>query len=108
MSDDVKINVQSGSGENHPLAKIFVWTDTPGAKKNFIWISVVGLIITAALMVIYPNKHPAPWEVGPMKLIAYGVIGGFAYTFVVFSAKPLFNMLSRPENFYGEGDDHDV
>lgn len=105
MSDhDAPIN----DGDIHPLAKRFLWLDSPKVKKNFIWISVIGLILTALLMLVYPNKHPAPWEVGPMKLIAYGVIGGFAYTFVVLSAKPLFNALSRPENFYGEGDDHDV
>ncbi len=95
-------------GDIHPLAKKFLWLDSPKVKKNFIWLSVSGLVMTTVLMIFYPNKHPAPWEVGPMKLIAYGVIGGFAYTFVVLSAKPLFAMLSRPENFYGEGDDHDV
>jgi len=105
MSDhDAPIN----DGDIHPLAKKFLWLDSPKVKKNFIWISVAGLILTALLMLVYPNKHPAPWEIGPMKLVAYGVIGGFAYTFVVLSAKPLFNALSRPEDFYGEGDDHDV
>lgn len=105
MSDhDTPVNAD----DIHPLARMFLWTDTAKVKKNFIWLSVVGLIVTAILMLVYPNKHPAPWEVGPMKLIAYGVIGGFAYTFVVLSAKPLFNALSRPEDFYGEGDDHDV
>ena len=105
MSDhDAEVN----AGEIHPFAKKLLWLDSPNVQKNFIWVSVVGLVLTALLMTFFPNKHPAPWEVGLMKWIAYAVIGGFAYTFVVLSASPLFKLLSRSEDFYAEGDDHDV
>lgn len=104
MSDDMKPQ----NDDIHPLAKLFMWTQNPKVKAGAFWAFAAGLVLTAALMVPYPNKHPAPWEVGPVKLVAYGVIGGFAYCVIVLATKPFMALLSRPEDFYAEGDDHDV
>lgn len=89
----------------HPLAKRFLWLDDPKVKKNFIWVSIIGLILTTLLGFFYPNKHPAPWEGGYLYVISYGVLGFLAYSFVVFSAWPLFKALARPETYYGEDPD---
>lgn len=91
----------------HPFSRKFLWLADPKIKKNFIWFTVLGLILTIIAGFIFPNKHPGPWEPGWLSTISYGVIGFGAYTIVVLSAAPLFNLLSRDEAYYGEGDDHD-
>lgn len=100
MSDDVTPN----QGEIHPLSRKLLWLADPKVKNRFVWVSVIGLIITVLLSFVFPNKHPGPWEPGLLSVISYGVIGAGAYTIVVLSAAPLFNWLSRDENYYGEGD----
>lgn len=103
--------LEAREAEIHPVARKFLWLASPRVKNRFMWFTVAGLIVTAALMLAYPNKHPAPWEQGIWYILTYGVIGAGAYTIVVLSAAPLFKLLSRDENYYGEeieptGDDH--
>ena len=89
----------------HPFARKFLWLADEGVVKGFIWIPVVGLIISymgGLLYKFYPDKK-APWEVdwlGP-----WAIIGFISYCFVVLSAEPLFKLLSRDEDYYGEGSD---
>lgn len=97
----------------HPVSKKFLWLANPKVKRNFIWFTVAGLVLTVIFGYFVPTKHPAPWEFGVLYAVSFGVIGFVAYSIVVFSAWPLFRALSRPENYYGEeseagldGDDH--
>ncbi|MGB0907829.1 MAG: hypothetical protein ACPGVT_10075 [Maricaulaceae bacterium] len=85
----------------HPLAVPFLWLANPKVERGFIWIPLIGMIITILLGLVYPQKHPAPWD----KLFfgSWAVIGFFAYSFVVMSAEPLFKLLARDEDYYGEG-----
>ena len=105
MSEDVKKKTVS---DMHPAAKLFTWTQSPLLKKYGIWVIAAASVITAAMMILYPNKHPAPWETGPFALVAFGVIGFAAYLIFVLAAGPLRSALGRPENFYGEDSSDDV
>ncbi|MEE9348224.1 MAG: hypothetical protein V3U82_08510 [Robiginitomaculum sp.] len=87
----------------HPLARKFLWLENKTFQDRFIYLSVTGLIVTTLLGFLYPPHHPAPWEGGYLYLISHGVIGFVAYCLVVVSAWPLFKLLARDENYYGEG-----
>ena len=75
----------------HPLAVPFLFLGRKSVQDNFIWLALVGLIITVVLGFIYPLKHPAPFEKIPA---SWGWIGFLSYTFLVLCAKPLFNSVS--------------
>lgn len=107
MSDDPIVEADAAD-EIHPFARKFMFVFDPKVKDRFIWVSVIGLVITIALSFVFPNKHPGPWEPGLVSVISYGVIGFGAYSIVVLSAAPLFKLLSRDEDYYAEGEDHDL
>ena len=88
--------------EAHPMAVPFLWLGSAKVQRNFIFVPFFGMILFSVLGYIYPPHHPAPWDFG----FSYTVIGFVSYSFVVLAAWPLFKLLSRPENYYGEdGDD---
>jgi len=86
--------------EAHPAAVPFLWLGSKKTQRNFIYIPLVGMIVFSILGFFYPVSKPAPWDFG----FSYTVIGFVGYSFVVLSAWPLFRLLSRPENYYGEDD----
>lgn len=83
----------------HPVAVPFLWLGNPKVVRNFIWLPVIGLIITIGLGFVYHHKHPAPWDF----FASWAVIGFLAYSFVVLSAEPLFRLLARREDYYDDG-----
>ena len=87
--------------EAHPLAVPFLWLGNEKVIKNFIFVPLIGLIVFSLLGLKYPLHHPAKWDFWA----SYAVIGFVAYSFVVLAAWPLFKLLARPEDYYGEGDD---
>ena len=84
----------------HPLSRKFLWLGDQKVIENFIWLPVIGLAVTIPLALVYPfdDAHKAPWDF----FASWAVIGFVAYSFVVLSAEPLFRLLSRKENYYGE------
>ena len=84
--------------EAHPAAVPFIWLGSKQTQRNFIYIPLAGMIIFSILGFLYPPKYPTLWESG----LRYAAIGFFSYSFVVLMARPLFKLLSRPENYYGE------
>jgi len=88
--------------EAHPLAVPFLWLVSHGVQKNFYWVPLIGVIVFSILGYFYPLKHPAKWDIVPM---SYAIFGFLAYSFVVLCAWPLFKLLARNEDYYGEGDD---
>lgn len=84
----------------HPAAKPFLFLGKESVKRGFIWLPLIGMIITVIIGIFHPLKHPAPWEVFPG---SWAVFGFIAYSLIVFAAKPLFKLLARDESFYGEG-----
>lgn len=84
----------------HPAAVPFLFLGKSSVQRNFIWLPVIGLIITIGLGFVYHHKHPAPWDF----FGSWAVIGFLAYSFVVLSAEPLFRLLSRDEDYYEDGD----
>ena len=88
--------------EAHPLAVPFLWLGNQKVIKNFYLVPLIGTIVFSILGFIYPLHHPAPWDIVPF---SYAIVGFVAYSFVVLASWPLFKLLARPENYYGEGDD---
>ncbi|HHI88682.1 MAG TPA: hypothetical protein ENK01_01900 [Hellea balneolensis] len=86
--------------EAHPAAVPFLWLGSEKVRRGFIVVPLVGTILFSLLGLIYPLHHKAPWDF----FASYAVIGFVSYSFVVLSAWPLFKLLGRPENYYGEGD----
>ncbi len=85
----------------HPAAVPFLWLANKKVVKNFIYVPLIGLIVFSLLGLVFPLYHPAKWDF----FMSYSVIGFVSYSFVVLAAWPLFKLLSRPENYYGEGGD---
>jgi len=85
----------------HPLAVPFLWLGKKEVIENFIWVPLAGMLITIGLGLIYfeDMHHKAPWDF----FGSWALAGFVAYSLVVLSAKPLFNFLSRSEDYYGEG-----
>ena len=84
----------------HPFAVPFLWLGKKSVIENFMWLPILGMIAMVILGLIYPPHHPGPWDVIPG---SWAVIGFVAYTIIVLSALPLFAILARPEDYYGEG-----
>jgi len=84
----------------HPFARRFLWLADENVVKNFFWLPIVGLAVTIPLALYYDfdPKHKADWDF----FASWAIIGGMAYSAVVFSARPLFAFLAREENYYGE------
>ena len=87
-------------GDIHPFAVPFLFLGCKSVIENFMWLPVIGMIIMIILGVVYPPHHPAPWDVIPG---SWAIIGFVAYTIIVLSARPLFALLARDEDYYGEG-----
>jgi len=87
----------------HPFAKKFLFLGDQKVIDSFIWLPVIGLAVTIPLGILYSfdPKHMAPWDF----FASWAIIGFVAYTFVVLSARPLFKLLARKENYYGDGSD---
>lgn len=87
----------------HPLSKKFLWLADEKIVRGFIWLPIIGLIVSTMAVFIYPfdDHHMAPWDF----FGSWALIGFAAYSFVVLSAEPLFKLLARGEDYYGEGDD---
>jgi len=88
--------------EAHPMAVPFLWLGSAKTQKNFMFVPAAGMVIFSILGFFFPPHHPAPWDFG----FSYALIGFVSYSFVVLAAWPLFRLLSRPENYYGEDGDN--
>ncbi|MDG1142520.1 MAG: hypothetical protein P8H55_03845 [Hellea sp.] len=84
----------------HPFAIPFLWLGKKKVIDNFIWFPFSGLIFMILIGFLYPQKHPAPWDVVPG---SWALIGFVSYSLIVLCAKPLTFLLARPESYYGEG-----
>ncbi len=89
----------------HPLSKKLMFLGNQKFIDNFVWLIVIGLVITSVLGLVFPfyEKHKAPWDF----FASWALIGGGAYAILVLCADPLFKLLSRDEDYYGEGGDDD-
>ncbi len=97
MPDDTS---PEGLAQIHPWAVPFLFLGKESVQRKFIWLPVIGLIAMIILGYFFPPKHPAPWDF----FGSWAVIGFVAYSIVVLSAGPLFRLLARPEDYYGEGE----
>lgn len=91
--------------EAHPLAVPFLFLGRKRVKNGFIYVALLGVIVTTILGFKYPLHHPTPYDVIPA---SWAWIGFLSYTFLVLCAKPLFKLLARPETYYGEDPNMDL
>ncbi len=84
--------------EAHPAAVPFLWLGNEKVQKNFIFVPLIGMIIFSILGLFFPLSRQAKWDF----FASYALIGFVSYCLVVFAAWPLFRLLARPENYYGE------
>jgi len=91
--------------EAHPFAVPFLFLGRKHVQDRFIYIAVLGLLITVILGFVFPLHHPAPYDRLPA---SWGWIGFLSYTFLVLCAKPLFKLLARPETYYREDPNMDL
>lgn len=85
----------------HPLARPFLFLMSEKVKRGFIIVPAVGLIISIIFGFIYPLHHPGPID-KMLPGFSWAVIGFVSYAFVVLASHPLFKLLGRKENYYGE------
>jgi len=107
-SEDIYVELSAEAKEQaeaHPLAVPFLFLGRKSVQDNFIWVAVIGLIVTVILGFMHPLHHPAPFDVIPG---SWAWIGFLSYTFLVLCAKPLFKLLARPETYYGEDPEMDL
>ena len=104
MSDPVTEH-ETDLSDIHPAARPFLFLGETKVKRNFLWLPLIGLILSSIFGVIHPSKYPAPWEkIGDTVIPGSWAIFGFlAYSFIVLVAPLLFKLLARDENYYGEG-----
>ena len=86
----------------HPAARPFQWLGREKVKRNFIWIPLVGMILSTIFGVLHPSKYPAPWEKFGDFVVpgSWAIFGFLAYSTIVFAAPVLFRLLGRAEGFY--------
>ena len=83
----------------HPVAVPFLFLGRESVKRKFMWLPIIGLIISVGLGFVYTPKHLEPWHF----FGSWAVIGFLSYTFVVLAAEPLFKLLARDEYYYDDG-----
>lgn len=84
--------------EFHPLAQSFLWLADKKIQNGFILIPLLGMLICIFAGLFFPPEHKAPWDF----FGSWALIGFIAYSFVVLSASPLFLLLARSEDYYGD------
>ncbi len=98
-------NAPANDEDIHPLSRKLLFLGDHKFIDNFIWLPIIGLVITVMAGFIYPfpEGYAAPWDF----FASWAILGFIAYSFVVLSAGPLFKLLARDESYYGEGGDDD-
>lgn len=89
-------------GAVHPLARRFLFLDTPSFKARvLVFLGVLTLVLGIADFAVHRHAYFA-FERFPGFFVLFGFS---AFAFVVLSGWPLRRLLGRPENYYGGEDD---
>ncbi len=88
--------------EMHPAAKKLAFLGSDKTRRNFIWVPLVGFLLTSFLGIFFPQKYPAPWEkIGDFAIPASWAIFGLIMFAAVAFLTPFFSKLFvKPEGFY--------
>jgi hypothetical protein len=86
----------------HPTAKRFAFLGSEKTKRAFIWVPLIGFLLTSLLGIIYPQKYPAPWEkIGDFAVPASWAIFGLVMFAVVALLTPLLaKIFVKAEGYY--------
>jgi len=88
----------------HPLARRVAFIDSPAFGQVFLVVLAIASVALALVDLIHHRHVLFSWDGFP----GFHALFGFgAFTFVVLMGWPLRMLLSRPESYYGEGDEDD-
>lgn len=103
MSGDPKPGDDAGV---HPVSKHLLFLDSPKFRNRVFWVLLaLVLLLVAAGFSDQIDRHPHFWfeeRFNPF----HAVYGFIAFVFAVLCGWPLRKLLSRPEDYYGQGDDN--
>ena len=81
------------------LGRWMTWVDRPGSAKKLIWLLAIFCGATILANLTYSNKgHYSAENI----LGFYAVYGFVAFSFIIFAAKALRELIKRPEDYYGK------
>ena len=82
----------------HPAARPFALLAKPKVRRNFIFVFVIGLAVTAGLGLLVTPKKYAPWDF----FASWAMWGFLSYCTVVVMSYPMFWVFARSTGYYGE------
>lgn len=88
----------------HPVARRLSFLEAASFPRRLTIGLAAGFIVLAGVDVVHRRHALFSWE-GIWGF--HAVYGLAAFTFVVLMGWPLRRLLSRPETYYGEGDEND-
>ncbi len=87
--------------KTHPLARPFLWTLTPCARKAALPVLGVLMLVLVGAEIVYPFKGHTPLSGVKGFYALFGFIG---FGLIVLSGWPLRVLLSRKPDYYGDDD----
>lgn len=88
----------------HPLARRVLFIDSPAFGRGFLVVLAIAAVVLAVVDLFHHRHTLFSWDGFP----GFHALFGFcAFSFVVIMGWPLRQLLSRPETYYGEGDEDD-
>jgi hypothetical protein len=96
-----------GAHGPHEVKEPVGWMDRPEAVKRFftvLYVICAALIAAELLLLGAANEHPHPLEEA-MRFLIYPVYGFVSFWFLVLVAKPMRQLLIRPEDYYERGEE---
>jgi hypothetical protein len=86
----------------HPIAKRLRFIEAPGFPRRLMLVLLAGVLLLAGADIVHHRHAVFSWE----GLWGFHALYGFAaFCFVVLMGWPLRALLTRPETYYGEGDE---
>jgi len=97
MSDKHPTNADHDHPKLTPLAKRFLWADSPEAVERLI-LGLKVLCVVLVVLDLFVHRHQyAPGETLPGY---YAVVGFVAFTLIVLGASQLRRLILRSEDYY--------
>jgi hypothetical protein len=90
------------SGDIHPIARRLRFLEAPGFPRRLMLALLAAFVVLAGFDIVHHRHALFTWE----GLWGFHALYGLgAFTFVVLMGWPLRAVLTRPETYYGEGDE---
>lgn len=90
----------------HPLSRRLKFIEAPGFGRMLMF-AFGAAAIALALVDVFHHRHHYAFDFEELIRGFHGLYGFAAFSFVVIMGWPLRALLSRPESYYGEGEEDD-